>query len=303
MNFLFLIAVLLAVDPLTSTSDKLEDSLKQLKEAESKQDVMLVKKLAPETCALARAIAAEPAPEEADAKDMWTKHVAYARDVEVYTEYALYNAGVHGSPAVTVDLLGTLEKQNPKSKYLAGVYGRYFVALTQSGSAAKIPAVAERAVAYFPNDEDLLLVLANSAMTRKQTDRALNYSERLITALSKHAQPEGMSAADWQRKRASALCRAHWIAGIMHADKTQYYEADKDLRAALPSIGDDPSMKESTLFYLGVANYQLGSALRSKAQILEAAKFSEQSAALKGPLSYQAWRNATVMKTEASKVR
>ena len=44
----------------------------------------------------------------------------------------------------------------------------------------------------------------------------------------------------------------------MHATKLNYYEADKDLRAALPNVKDNPAILATTLFHLGVANYQLG---------------------------------------------
>ena len=37
-------------------------------------------------------------------------------------------------------------------------------------------------------------MLADRALTRNETDRALNYSERLITALGTHPKPEGMAA-------------------------------------------------------------------------------------------------------------
>jgi hypothetical protein len=40
-----------------------------------------------------------------------------------------------------------------------------------------------------------------------------------------------------------------------------------------------------------------------KAQVLEAVKFSQQAAAIKGPLAQQAWHNAQVMKDEAGRMR
>jgi hypothetical protein len=200
-------------------------------------------------------------------------------------------------------LLGSLEKQNPKSKYLDDAYASYFVALTKAGAATKIPGVAEAALRNFPNNEDCLMVLADRALSRNETDRALTYSERLITVLGNHPKPEGMSAGDWERKRSAVKTRAHFIAGVMHAQKLNYYEADKDLRAALPNLKDNPAMLATTLFHLGVANYQLGSQVRDRPRILEGAKFSEESAKIPGPLSQQAWRNAQIMKQEAQKVR
>jgi hypothetical protein len=295
--------VLLIAGPVIAGADDLESAYQNLKEAESKKDAAQVKKLAAETCALARQVTSAPAPQSEEEKEAWTRRVAYAREIELQTEYALYATAVQAPPATTVDLLSALEQQNPKSKYLDEAYGPYFVALNQTGAASKAPSIAEKALANFPNNEDLLLVLADTALERKQSDRALGYAKRLVGALSKHPKPEGMSAADWERKRSMVLGRGHWIAGMVYSEKTQYYLADQELRAALPLIKGNEAMMASALFHLGVANYQLGAAARNKARVLEAAKFSEQAAAIKGPFSDQAFRNAHIMKTEAGKMR
>ena len=89
----------------------------------------------------------------------------------------------------------------------------------------------------------------------------------------------------------------------MHSEKTQHYEANRDLRVALPLVKESDAKTATALFYLGVSNYQIGAITRNRAQILEAAKFSEEAARYKGPLSQQAWRNAQAMKAEAAKVR
>lgn len=304
MNVLALsFAVLLISGSRIVVSDDLETKFQSLKEAEAKKDAAQVKRLAAETFALAHQVASTPAPESADEKDAWNKQVAYAHEIEAYTEYVLAATALQASPAETVDLLSALEQQNPKCKYLDEAYGRYFLALKQTGAASKIPAVAEKAVAHFPDNEDLLLVLADAAMSRQQSDRALAHAERLITVLNRHAKPAGMASADWQRKRSASLGHAYWIAGMVHSEKSQYFEADKDLRAALPLIQDNQVMLAPSLYYLGVANYQLGKMTMNKAQVLEAIKFSQQSAAITSDFSQQAWHNALVMKNEVAKMR
>jgi hypothetical protein len=297
------LAVLLLAGPVSAISDELGDSFQKLKEAEANKDAALVKKFAVETRALARREAAAPAPESPTDKEFRAKRLTYLRDVEAYTEYSLYAIAVQSAPAATVDLLATLEEQNSASKYLDEAYARYFFALNQTGGSAKVPSIAERALKNFPENEDLLLILADSAMNRKQTDRASNYAERLIAVMAKHGKPEGMSAADWERKRSAAIGRSRWIAGVAHSEKGQHFEADKDLRAALPLIKGNDNMTASALFYLGVANYQLGASMRDRTRILEAAKFSDQAATIKGPLSQHAWRNAQAMRAEAQKLR
>jgi hypothetical protein len=295
--------ILLSAGPLLAATGELEDAFRDLKEAESKKDAALVKKLAGETCALARQAAAAPAPADEGEREAWKARVEYARGVELYTEYALFSAAVQSPPAVTVDLLAALEQQNPKSQYLDGAYGSYLVALNQIGAASKIPAIAEKALASFPDNEDLLLVLANTAQSAKQNDRALDYAKRLVAVLGKHPAPEGIPAGDWETKRNAALGRCYWIAGMVHSEGKQYIEADRDLRAALPLIKGNDAMLASALFYLGVANYDLGARARSVARVLEGAKFSEQSAAITSPYEQQARTNAQAMRTAAAKMR
>lgn len=304
MNFsVLLTSFLLVSSAFAALPEDLESTFNNLKTATSAKDVVQVKKLAAQAHALATEAIAEPAPQSSEEKDAWTKRVDYAKDVESYSEYALYSTAVQVAPAGTVDLLSTLEKQNPKSKYLDQAYPRYFVALQQTGAASKIPVVAEAALAHFPNNEDLLLLMADTCMNKRQTDRALRYAERLVGVMASHPKQEGLSAADWERKKATALGRGYWIAGIVYSEKTQYYKANQNLRAALPYLQGSGEMKGTALFYLGVANYQLGSQTRNKAQVLEAAKFSEEAAKLPGPHAQQAWTNAQVMKTEATKIR
>jgi len=296
------LAVLLA--PAVITSGNLEDSYQKLQEVVAAKDVAQVKVLAAQTCALAREVISAPAPTDSDEKEAWADHVKFAKDVEVYTEYSLYaTAAAQSAPDVKIDLIVTLEKQNPKSKYLNDAYGLYFYALHQSGAASKIPAVAEKALENFPENDDVLGVLAEHAYSHKQTDRALAYAKRLTAAVNKHGKPEGMAAGDWERKRSTELASGYWIAGVIEAEKASYFDADKELRAALPLLTGSNERKASALFYLGLANYQLGKMTMKKALLLEAVKFSQEAAAIQGPLAQQAWHNAQVMRDEASRMR
>ena len=61
-------------------------------------------------------------------------------------------------------------------------------------------------------------------------------------------------------------------------------------------------MMGTALFDLGVANFQLGKMMLNRARVLEAARFSEQVAAIKGPHAQEAFHNALVMKNEAGKM-
>ncbi len=282
--------ILLVAGPLVWGQD-LEDIFANLQQAETTKDAAQIKKLATEALTLAHQVVATPAPASAEDKEGWSARVARARDIQVRAEYDLYATAATAPAATAVELLSTLERLSPKSKYLDEGYGRYFQALNQSGASAKIPAVAENALKNFPDNDDALLVLADAALKGKQSDRALAYAERAISAISRRGKP------------GVALGHAHWIAGIVHMEKSQFYEANKDLRAALPFIKGNDAMMGAALFHLGVANYQLGKTFMRKAQVVEAVKFSEEAAKIKGPFAEQAWRNAYIMRTEGAKMR
>ncbi len=295
-------ALLLIAGPTVALADDLGDAFENLKKAEEAKDAAQVKKLAAEVHALASKVISAPAPEAEDEKAAWNSRLTYAKDVDLHSEYALYAVAVQSPPETMIDLISALEEQNPKSKYMDAAYGPYLVALNQTGAGAKIPAIAEKGIANFPDNEDLLLYLAESSMT-KQPDRAVTYATRLTNVLNRHAKPEGVSAADWERKRTGALGRGYWIAGVIHGQKDQYMLADKELREALPLIKGSEAMMAPALYWLGVSNYHLGKMTNSKKRVLEGATYSDQAAAIAGPYQQQAWKNAQIMKTEAGRMR
>jgi hypothetical protein len=299
----FSMGVILMAGPVVAVAQDIDTAYHSLQQAVEKKDVDAVKTLVPEASKYGREVAAEAEPAAAAEKEAWKKRVAYGKDVDQFSEYALYAMAIQQQPAGQVELFSMLEKQNPKSKYLNEGYSNYIAALSQSGGAAKVTEVAEKGLASLPENEDLLYVVANAALARKQNDRAASLANRLTAAMNKHSKPEGVSAADWDRKRATMLGRGYWISGVVAAEKNQFAIADKNLRASLPYIKGDTNMAGPAYFYLGVANYQLGKMTLSKAKVLEGAKFSEESAKIQGPYQQQAWRNAALIKTDADKMR
>ncbi len=297
------IGILLLAGPVWAAADKLDDAYQLLKTAVASKDATQVKKLVSDIYPLTCEVTMSAAPQDADEKQAWTNRVSYSQEIELYAEYALFATAIQSPAAVTVDLIFTLEQENPKSKYLNDAYGPYMLALSRTGATAKIPAIAEKAVENFPENEDLLLFLTDNAVNRKQPDRALNYANRLVAAVNKHPKPEGMPAADWERKRSAALGRGYWTAGVIYGERNQYGGADKSLRAALPFIQGNNAMLAPALFYLGMADYQLGLMTVNKSLVLDGAKFSEQSAAIASGYTDQARHNALVMKNEAAKMR
>ncbi len=299
------LAVFLLLGPaaLLAVGDELDDALERLKEAQTTHDAAAVKKAAGDVYSVTCEIKATPAPAADAEKEAWNQRIEAAKAAELLSEYALYVTGIQKDAAIMVDLLATLEKQNPKSKYLDEGYGAYIVALGKAGGAKQANAVAEKALANFPENEDLLYHVMNTSMAGKQPDRALSLANRLVAVLNRHPKPPTMQQADWDRKRSALLGPGYWTAGVISGEKGQYANADKNLRAALPMIKGSEAMMAPALFHLGVANYQLGKMTLNKARILEGAKFSEQAATIDSAYMEQARRNALLMKQEADRMR
>lgn len=275
--------------------DPVEQAYNQLKAAQEAKDADKILRAATAASEQVHKAVASTAPADEAEKETWTKRVAYAKEVGAQIEYALYTAAIEPNrpPAQAVALFAALEKHNPKAKYLGDGYGAYLYALSQSGQTAQLGTIADKALVNFPNNVDLLSLGADQAMAKQQRDKAANYAERLITALG---------SAPKTPASAAALTRAQYIAGVSRSELTQYPAADRHLRAALPNL-TDPNMKAAALFHLGLSNYQIGKATNNKALMLEAAKYSDQCAAMKTPFSQQAWKNAALIKQEAARLR
>jgi hypothetical protein len=284
-------------------ADELDDSYQGLQDAVTKKDAAQVKKLAAPVFELAGKVIAAPAPTNAIEKEDWPNHVKYAQEAQGYAEYALFAVGVQSDPATMVDLLGTLEQMSPKSKYLDQGYEAYLAALHQAGKDDAVPGIAEKAIVNFPNNPDLLLVLANAAQVKKQADRAIGFANRLVAAANARQKPETVSAADWERQKNVWLGRGYWISGVLNGEKNLYALSNKSLRAALPYIKGEPSLMAPALFFLGVSNYQLGTMTNNKQQVMEGATFSSQCAAIEGAYQHQCWLNAQNIKGAADKMR
>jgi hypothetical protein len=279
------------------------NALALLKGAEAQKNNAEIKKLAVDAIKAGLEAAAKPAPAAEAEKAAWKEDVDLAKSVAEQGEYALYTLALASEPAEKVEVFGLLESASPKSKYLDTGYGAYLAALNESGDAAKIPAVAEKGLTNLPQNEDLLGVLADIAVSKSQFDRALTYANRLTAAMTSKKKPDEVSAADWDKKKSLMLGHGYYIAGAMYSTKNQYPQADKNLRAALPFLGSNEALRGQTLFQLGIVNYRYGIALKSKAKVLEAVKFTEDAAKIKGSWTEDAWRNVQLMKNDAAKMR
>ena len=284
---------LLAADP-TDT----DAALNCLKAAEAKKDAALIQKWAAKASELARKMAAAPEPKDAEEAETWKKQVDYAKQVDIYTEYALFNGGnIVTDNAQKIALFEALEKQNAKSQYVGMSQPYLFSAYDRAGDKPKALAIADKLLAADPKNDDMLLYLATyNFENMREKDKALNYSTRLMEAAPTRQAPQGIAADEWKRRADSKLALGGWMAGVLYATNNKWAETDKYLRIALPVLPDNKELQAEVLFYLGLANYNLAQNAPNRQQRLaDALKYSQQCAAIPGKYQAQARKNVTAI--------
>ena len=279
---------LLAVDP-----DDPEAGMQCLKAAEAKKDPALLKKYAVVTLVAAHKMAAAPQPKEADEAAAWKASIEYAKQVNSYTDYALYRAAAESrDPKTTIDLAETLRQQDPTAEYAVKVADPLFVAYRQANDNAKAMALAEQVLAREQTNEDMLLVAAdNYAQQKKEPDKVHAYSARVVEIMTAKSKPEGIADADWTARKNLVTGLAHYISGKLYYTQNNFPKADVELRAALPLVEGNAAMKPEVLFLLGYANYQL-----KKPQ--DAANYYKACAAIKSQFQAPAAKSLQGIKNE-----
>lgn len=292
LTFLALAAGVMAND--------LDDRYKELNAAYDKKDVDAVKKLAVETAKLGKAEAATPQPTDASQVSDWKARMEFAKDVQTRAEYDLATTAT-ANPDRVEELVDALIQVNPKSQYLTLCAAQYLAKLAGEGQAKEL-AGAQKILAANANSEDALDSLARGYQS-SAPDRAGGYATRLVAVMKGKAKPEGVSEADWEKKKGAYLGDGYYISGTSACAKSGWLDCDRDLRAALPYVGKDQRVLGITDFYLGLANYQLGKLTGDRTKIQEGEKYSEQAAAIPGPMQSRAQANVTAMKAELAAPR
>jgi len=279
--------------------DGLDDAYQQLKDAQTAKDPDAVKKWATETAKLAKAEASGPKIEGYTDED-WPKRVDYAKQVGTLSEYAVATTASQPglAPAKVVELVDALLAMNPKSTYIGTATAPYLAALAKLGGVDKQIEGATKIVNGSPNEEDALMSLSENLMAKNKPDQAYTYASRLVTVMKTKAKPEGSSDEDWNRRKSTLLSRGYYTAGVTGCMRQVWKDCDTNLRAAIPMVSGQPAMAGPAYFYLGVANYQISKITTDRTKLQEALKFTQQSAAIAGPMQVQAQQYVNVMQGE-----
>jgi tetratricopeptide (TPR) repeat protein len=284
---------LLALDP-----DDPEAGVQCLKAAEAKKDVALIKKYSAATSAAARKMAAAPQPKEADDVAAWKASVDYAKQVDQYTEYALYRGSVESrEPKVTIDLAEVLIARDPKGEYATKVTPTLFVAYRQAGDSAKAIALAERVTATDDSHEDMLLALADSYLQQKRDPEKVHaYTAKIVLLMAQKPKPEGVGDADWTARKNLIAGLAHYMNGKLYHNENSFAKADVELRAALPLVESNAAIKPEVLYMLALSDFKLE-------KLQEAANYFRAGAALKSPFQKLSADNLARLKTQYTGIK
>ncbi len=284
---------IMAIDP-----EDLDTALATLKAAEAKKDPDLVKKWSNTTATLAQKAIASPQPKDEDAVEEWKKHVDYVKQVNTYSEYAVYAMALQTTDArKKADLIEALQQRNPQSQYMAQLLPQAMQAYQQLGDTEKSTALAEKVLATEPNNDDMLLVAAGGYLQKgKEPEKVITYSNKLVEVVGSKPKPDGVSDADWDNRKKTITGIAHYMIGKQYFSQQKYGPADKELRVALPLVETNAALKPEVLFLLGFANYKMEN-------IVEALKFNQQCAAIKSSFQAQAAKNVTVIKSQYRAVK
>jgi tetratricopeptide (TPR) repeat protein len=266
-----------------------------LKAAVAKEDIEQTKKWAARTAEAAHKITSSAKP---PANDEDKHQLEYAKEVDEYSEYALYVVALKAQPKEQIDLVDTLIKQDPKSQYLPLVSGAYFNALEKNGEGGKVCSAAEKMSAGTSKNAEAMLVAADCSLRAQKGAAMVTYGDKALAAIGTRTKEEGMSDADWASKKDDMIGKANWYAGVGQSLESRWGPANKSLRAALPMLKGNEQFRGMCLFYLGLANYQIGKATGDRGQMRQGLQFFQQAAAIASPMQDQASRNAKLVLTE-----
>jgi tetratricopeptide (TPR) repeat protein len=239
-------------------------------------------------------MAATPKPAEADEEQSWKNTVDYAKQVDTYSEYALYAAALSSTdPKTTIELSEMLMARNPTGEYGLKARQSLFLAYRQSGASDKALALAEQTLQTDQSNEDMLLVVTDHYLqTKKESEKAHAYAAKIVEVMSAKPKPAGISDADWNLRKGLG----YYYNGKLYFNENKFGPADEQLRKALPLVESNAALKSEVLFMLGQANYKL-----EKPQ--EAANYFRACAALKSGLQAQAATNLAVIKRQYTGIK
>jgi hypothetical protein len=270
-----------------------------LKAAEAMKDASLIKLWSTQVSQLARRNMQLKRPEYGDDDEVaeWKNKVEFARQVDQYTEYSLYFASLQSKdPKTKSNLIELLEQRNPTSEYLAQMRTAHTTVVRQVDIEEAVIA-AEAQFQRGEYSEDLLLMVATHYMQqRRETEKIIDYSLKIIEILGSKPKPEEISADQWELKKRSMLGTSYWMSGLLYSTQNQYSDADRQLRLGVQFLKDS-DMLAGAYYHLGYVNYRMAEA-GERIRIHDAIRFTKECININSAIQQQATDNLKAMKAE-----
>jgi tetratricopeptide (TPR) repeat protein len=272
--------------------DDMETAKLNMKAAESKGDKTTLKLWSDYVQRIAQRILESPPPKDPEQLEEWKRRTALAAQYAAQDEYAIYKKALDsGDPRQKIRLLDELLKRNPDTQYLQQALVVYLNSYRAIGDTRSALLYAERILKSDQNNEDALLILAESYVRSGSPDKVMAYSTKIIDLMHTKSKPGIVRQEDWDKKKAFYTGSAYWMIGNVHINQNRFSQADSALRAALPLLRQNEQSAASILFYLGWANYKMEN-------FAEAVRFYKQCIGYRGQFQEQAAKNLNVIRTE-----
>ena len=210
-----------------------------LEAAVAKADNDLIAQWANSTVAAAKKASAAPEPKDEEELERWKWKVTTSKPDQApkRAEYEVFAAAMRSTdPGTRLKLLEALGTLNPQGEYVAQSQGFIFTAYRQLNQNDKALAMAAKAAEANKADEDMLLLLTNSAFEKKDQAGVLKYADQLTAQLKDKPAPAGADAAAWNDKKTITMGAALWLKGMTLAGQSKWKETDTTLREATPLL-------------------------------------------------------------------
>ena len=266
---------------------EIEIALKGLKIAEKKQDAALVRKWAETASRISDRVLASPQAAK--------RRMELARSARIYMDYLAYCEILRiADPTRKVERVQEFLQRRKDSVYRSAAEDLYLETWRQSGDTRKTLEAAKKILEQNDSNVVALTVVAESYMKSESDPRKqVTCGTRILALLDRQPKPEGLTSAEWSKKRALLAARAHWIIGTAAMQQDRFGEADRSIRVALPYLRGDTRMTSAALFYLGWANYRLG-------KLSDAIRFNKECALVNGPYREHAEKNLRAIQAETT---
>ena len=197
-------------------------------------------------------------------------------------EYDLYNSvqQAQNDPNKQLQLLNTWKEKYPESDFKqvrADLFAKDYLALNQPAQAIK---AAQEALSINPKDATALLdILRAAPYVQPTTPELQKVGEDAANSILNNwdsLKPAGVPDADWSKAKAEIEPPAQYTLGWAKMMEKDYASAEKPLKCALATSGNQ-------LVQYGLAAYWLGTALYTQSKVPEGLYEIARAVAYSGP--------------------